>query len=77
MTLSVPALIGITVWFIVGGLDIEVAGRHIVIATKDGLMYAAAITPWLAFLRTRGMVGTAGAAPAETTPVTPPSATKD
>jgi hypothetical protein len=62
LTLSIPAIIGITVWFMCGGIDIEVAGFHIITATKDGLQYAAAIAPWLAYLRTRSWTpaGTAG-----------------
>lgn len=77
MTLSVPAIVGITLWFITGGIDIELAGRHVTFAMRDGLQYAAAITPWLAFLRTRGMVGTAGAPGADTTTTTKSSSSSE
>jgi hypothetical protein len=73
MTLSVPAIIGITGWFILGGIDLAVGGFKVSIALRSGLEYAAAITPWLAYLRTRGMVGTAGAPATETTSVTTPA----
>lgn len=71
LTLSIPAIVGITGWFIAGGIDVTVSGCHVTIALRSGIEYAAAITPWLAYLRTRGMVGTSGA---DTTP--PPVAAK-
>ena len=53
-TLSVPTLIGMTVWFIVGGVDLTLpGGMHIVTAAKSGSEYALAIAPWIALLGNR------------------------
>lgn len=50
LTLAIPITILITAWFIIGGVSIEIAGLKLVIATKSGTDYLAAITPWLAAL---------------------------
>jgi hypothetical protein len=46
-TLAIPALIAGTVWFLVGGVDVTVAGIHLTTATKSGSDYLLFITPWL------------------------------
>ena len=55
-TLSVPAVILITAWFILGGVSLEVAGLNLVTASKSGTDYLAAISPWLAALGFREYV---------------------
>ena len=56
LTLAVPITILITIWLLAGGLSIEIAGLKIVLATKSGTDYLAAITPWLAALGFREYV---------------------
>ena len=56
LTLAVPAAILITTWFILGGVSLEVVGLKLVIATKSGTDYLAAISPWLAALGFREYV---------------------
>ena len=55
-TLGIPVLIAITTWFILGGIKIAVGTFQLTFSTKEGLEYAAAITPWLAYLRSRDWV---------------------
>lgn len=56
LTLAIPATILITAWFILGGVSLEVVGLKLVIATKSGTDYLAAISPWLAALGFREYV---------------------
>jgi len=53
LTIAIPTLFGINTWFILGGLDVTFGGFHFLSATKSGVEYAAAITPWLAYIAQR------------------------
>lgn len=50
LTLAVPALIAGTVWFLAGGINVEVGSIHITIATKTGSEYLLYVGPWLSAL---------------------------
>lgn len=55
LTLAVPALIAGTVWFLVGGISVEltlpvVGPLKLVTATKSGSEYLLFVTPWLSAL---------------------------
>ena len=59
-TLAVPALVLGTVWFLVGGIEITLAGVHIKTATKEAADYLLFITPWLTSLGHREWVEKTG-----------------
>jgi hypothetical protein len=59
-TLAVPALVLGTLWFLVGGVDMQVAGVHVTTATKSGSDYLLYITPWLSALGAREWVEKCG-----------------
>lgn len=52
-TLAIPASILITLWFLSGGIDLQVGPVHIITATKSAAEYALAVGVWLAFLGQR------------------------
>jgi hypothetical protein len=54
LSLAVPSTIVITLWFIVGGLDLSIGDVHILTATKSGSDYALAVGVWLTFIAQRG-----------------------
>ena len=56
LTLAIPALIAGTVWFLAGGINIEVVGLKLVVATKSGSDYLLFITPWLSALGVRDWI---------------------
>lgn len=56
VTLTVPALILGTLWFLAGGIDLTVAGIHILTATKTASEYLLYVTPWLTALGHREWV---------------------
>lgn len=55
LTLSVPAVILLTFWFVLGGIKLDLpGGLSITTATKGGSDYALALAPWLTFIAQRG-----------------------
>ena len=56
LTLAIPALIAGTLWFLAGGISIEIAGLKLVIATKSGSDYLLYITPWLTAIGARDWI---------------------
>ena len=55
LTLGIPASILLTLWFVAGGIRVELpGGLHITTATKSGSDYALALAPWLTFIAQRG-----------------------
>jgi hypothetical protein len=66
LTLAVPISIILTLWFIVGGIRIEVAGLTLTFATRSGSDYALAEGVWLGFLAQRGWRNKGTTTPAPT-----------
>lgn len=54
LTLGVPAVILLTLWFVLGGIRVELASCTVTTATKSGSDYALALAPWLTFIAQRG-----------------------
>ena len=54
LSLAVPSTIAVTIWFIIGGLDVTIGDFHILTATKSGSDYALAVGVWLTFIAQRG-----------------------
>jgi hypothetical protein len=52
-TLAVPATIGLTGWFLAGGLDVTIGSLHVLTATKSAAEYGIAVGIWLAYLGQR------------------------
>ena len=53
-TLVLPMTVIITIWFVIGGVDVTVGGVHVITATKSGADYALAVGVWLALVCQRG-----------------------
>ena len=63
-TLAVPAIIGITVWFMLGGMDMTVGTVRVAFAVKTAAEYSLAVGVWLAFFAQREWVAKKNGPPA-------------
>ena len=74
LTLGIPSVVLLTLWFVLGGIRVELAGCTVTTATKAGSDYALALAPWLTFIAPRGWRnrGAAPGAPADSVQTSAP-----
>ena len=54
LTLGIPTVVLLTLWFVLGGIRVQVGDTIVTTATKSGSDYALALAPWLTFIAQRG-----------------------
>ena len=52
-TMAIPAIVGITAWFILGGVDLTVGTVRVAFVVKTAAEYALAVGVWLTFFAQR------------------------